>query len=359
MVRILRLADIAGACSGRVRGDGDFVVTGIAPLETAGPSEISLAMNAKYLQQAAASQAGALIVEEGSEAVLPENLPLVLSRSPYWAFAKILKLFHPAPAPRQDIHPTTVIGENFSCAGELVTGPHVVIGNGVVLGRGCRIGAGTIVGDRCRIADFCTLAPNVTLYPDTKIGNRVEIHSASVIGADGFGFAPGPDGSWEKIPHLGWVEIGDDVEIGAGCTIDRGTFGPTHIGAGVKMDDQVHVGHNVLIGEHSVLVAQVGIAGSTKIGRHVILAGKAGISGHIEIGDGVRIGPMGGIIQNVPAGETLSGAPGMPHRSWLKAHAVLPELPDLKKRLIRMERKLAALSGEETETDHDRANGNS
>ncbi|MDL2286333.1 UDP-3-O-(3-hydroxymyristoyl)glucosamine N-acyltransferase [Desulfococcaceae bacterium OttesenSCG-928-F15] len=351
MEKAFTLRDIADFCSGRVRGDENFVVSGIAPLEAAGPSDLSLAMNAKYLQQAATSRAGALIVGENAEALLPEELHLIISPSPYWAFAKILKLFYPAPSPKQDMHPSTVTGENFSCAGELVTGPHVVIGNHVVLGRGCRIGAGTVIGDSCRIGDFCTLAPNVTLYANSQIGNRVEIHSASVIGADGFGFAPSPDGLWEKIPHLGWVEIGDDVEIGAGCTIDRGTFGPTRIGSGVKMDDQVHVGHNVVIGDHSLLVAQVGIAGSTKIGRHVILAGKAGISGHIEIGDGVRIGPMGGIVQNVPSGQTLSGAPGMPHRSWLKVHHVLPELPDLKKRLIRMERKLADLSEKGSDND--------
>lgn len=357
MKKVFRLADIAETCSGLIKGAGDFVVSGIAPLEAAGPSEISLAMNAKYLQQAASSRAGALIVGEGSDALL-EGRNLIISSAPYWAFARVLKLFYPDPDPEHRIHPTTVVGENFSCAGELVTEPHVVIGDHVVLGKGCRIGAGTVIGDHCRIGDFCTLAPNVSLYPHSKLGNHVRIHSASVIGADGFGFAPGPDGSWEKIPHLGWVEIGDDVEIGAGCTLDRGTFGPTRIGNGVRMDDQVHVGHNVVIGAHSLLVAQVGIAGSTEIGHHVVLAGKAGISGHIRIGNGVRVGPMGGIVQNIADGETMSGAPGMPHRTWLKVHSLLPELPEMKKRLARMERRLAGRADKEGgDGNQDRAHG--
>jgi UDP-3-O-[3-hydroxymyristoyl] glucosamine N-acyltransferase len=275
-------------------------------------------MNAKYLRQAALSGAGALIVGEGASLA---GRNLLISDAPYWAFARILNLFYPDPEPCQRIHPTTVVGERFVCRGNLFTEASVVIGDGVRMGEGCRIGAGSVIGDGCVLGDFCHIYPNVTLYPGTVLGSRVRIHSASVLGSDGFGFAPRA-GRWEKIPHLGTVEIGDDVEIGAGCTIDRGTFGITRIGHGVKLDDQVHIAHNVSIGDHTLLVAKVGI------------------SGHIRIGDGVRVGPMSGVAQNVADGQVVSGSPEMPHGLWLRVQRILPRLPEMRRRIQALERRL-------------------
>lgn len=337
------LAELAQVCGGRVVGDGDTRISGVAPLESAGSCDLSLAMNAKYLHQAASSMAGGIIVGEGAK--LPGR-NLLVSDAPYWAFARLLNFFYPDPAPCHRIHPSTVVGDAFVCKGNLFTEASVVIGDGVRIGEGCRIGAGSVIGEGCVLGDFCHIYPNVTLYPGTVIGNRVRIHSASVIGCDGFGFAP-KDGTWEKIPHLGAVEIGDDVEIGAGCTIDRGTFGLTRIGLGVKLDDQVHVGHNVSVGEHTLLVAQVGIAGSSRIGRNTILAGKVGVSGHIRIGDYVQVGPMSGVAQDVADGQVVSGSPEMPHKTWLRVQRILPRLPEMRRRIAALERRL----GLETEKD--------
>ncbi|TWI68160.1 UDP-3-O-[3-hydroxymyristoyl] glucosamine N-acyltransferase [Desulfobotulus alkaliphilus] len=348
MKKKVTLADLADICKGRVLGDPDFEVRGIAPLENAGPEDLSLAMNAKYLRQAASSRAGALIVGEGVQEKLFEGNYLI-SDAPYWAFAKILQFFHPDPAPCNRIHPSTFVGDNFTCKGNLFTDAFVVIGQDVEMGEDCRIGANSVIGDACVLGDGCVIYPNVTLYPGTRLGNRVRIHSGSVIGSDGFGFAP-RQGSWEKIPHLGSVELGDDVEIGAGCTLDRGTFGYTRIGNGVKLDDQVHIGHNVQIGENTLLVAQVGIAGSSQVGKNSILAGKVGVSGHIRIGDCVQVGPMAGVAHDVADGQVVSGAPEMPHRQWLKVQRILPRLPEMRRRIAALERKLGMDAKEGTET---------
>ncbi|TYT73703.1 UDP-3-O-(3-hydroxymyristoyl)glucosamine N-acyltransferase [Desulfobotulus mexicanus] len=338
MKKRVMLGELAGICEGQVSGDPSFEVRGIAPLESAGPEDISLAMNAKYLRQAASSRAGALIVGEGVQENLPKGNYLI-SDAPYWAFARILQFFYTDPEPCNSIHASTSVGGNFICKGNLFTDAFVVIGSNVKMGEGCRIGANSVIGDGCVLGDHCVIYPNVTLYPGTRLGNRVRVHSGSVIGSDGFGFAP-RSGSWEKIPHLGSVELGDDVEIGAGCTLDRGTFGLTRIGRGVKLDDQVHIGHNVQIGENTLLVAQVGIAGSSQVGKNSILAGKVGVSGHIRIGDGVQVGPMAGVAHDVADGQIVSGAPEMPHRQWLKVQRILPRLPEMRRRITALERKL-------------------
>lgn len=225
---------------------------------------------------------------------------------------------------------------------EVTVGSYVSIGDNVTIGDRVQIMHGVYIGDGVTIGDDTIIKPNVTIMERTKIGSRVIIHSGTVIGSDGFGFTQDTaEGNNEKIPHAGFVQIDDDVEIGACNTIDRGTFGRTWIQTGVKTDNLVHIAHNVRIGEQSLIVAQVGIAGSTVIGKRVILAGKAGISGHINIGDGAIVGPCAGILSDVKAGNIVSGIPGMPHKLWLKVSAILPKLPEIRKRITALENSLA------------------
>jgi UDP-3-O-[3-hydroxymyristoyl] glucosamine N-acyltransferase len=217
-----------------------------------------------------------------------------------------------------------------------------VIGNHVRIGRRASIYPGVVIGDHVSIGDDVRLYPNVTILERCRLGERVTIHAGTVIGSDGFGFAPDGD-IYHKIPHDGIVQIDDDVEIGANNTIDRGTFGKTHIQCGVKTDNLVHIAHNVTVGENTVLVAQVGISGSTSLGRHVVMAGQVGVAGHIHIGDGVMIGGQSGIASDVPAGEIMSGSVAMPHKTWLKVQRIMPRLPELKRQLVDMEKRLQRL----------------
>jgi UDP-3-O-[3-hydroxymyristoyl] glucosamine N-acyltransferase len=235
-----------------------------------------------------------------------------------------------------------VIGRDFKHGDAPSIGPLVTIGDRVTLGDRVVLHPGVFIGDDVVIGDDTWIYPNVTVLERCRLGRRVIVHSGTVIGSDGYGFAPEGD-AYVKIPQLGIVQIDDDVEIGAGNTIDRGTFGRTWIGRGVKTDNLVHIAHNVTIGENTLLVAQVAIAGSVTVGKHVILAGQVGIAGHLTIGDNAIIGPQSGIAKSVGAGEILSGSPEMPHRQWLKMTRVLPELPDIKRKLQTMEKQLQQL----------------
>jgi len=226
-------------------------------------------------------------------------------------------------------------------------GPCAVIGDRVRCGRQAKIYAGVVIGPEVIIGDDVTIYPNVTIGERCRIGNRVIIHPGTVIGSDGFGFAPDGEG-YTKIPHTGIVQIDDDVEIGANNTIDRGTFGKTWLKKGVKTDNLVQIAHNVTVGEHSVLVAQVGISGSTTLGRHAILAGQAGVSGHLRIGDNVTIGPQAGVAKSIESGRTMSGSPELPHRLWLKVSRINPRLPDLMKSLSKLEKRLKTLENKLT-----------
>jgi UDP-3-O-[3-hydroxymyristoyl] glucosamine N-acyltransferase len=221
--------------------------------------------------------------------------------------------------------------------------PFVSIGDGVTLGDRVTLMTGTILGDGVTIGADSLLHPRVTILEGCTLGQGVIVHSGAVIGSDGFGYAF--DGEkHRKIPQLGTVVIEDEVEIGANCTIDRGALGETRICRGVKIDNLVQVAHNVVVGEHSILVAQVGISGSTRLGRHVVLAGQVGVAGHLELGDGVRVGAQSGIPNSVPAGQTLTGYPAQPHKEWLRTMAALPKVPDLIKKIKRLEKRVASLT---------------
>jgi len=334
----ISLSELAALAGGEVSGDANKKICGVAPFEMARSDEITVAGNVKYLKNISESNAGAFIVPRKTK-VGAKNLLLV--DDPMIAFAKVIRFFHPAARPPAGIHPKAEVGQDFNAGEGASIGPFVAIGDRVTIGDRAWLHAGVYLGDDVVIGDDVTIYPNVTVLARCTIGNRVIIHSGSVIGSDGFGFAP--DGQvYHKIPHTGFVQIDDDVEIGANNTIDRGTFGKTLIGRGVKTDNLVHVAHNVTIGENTVLVAQVGISGSTKIGKNAVLAGQSGVAGHLTIGDGATIGPQTGVGKPVSAGQVvMAGLPEMPYKTWLRVQRTIPILPELKKRLDILEKKVA------------------
>lgn len=336
------LAQLAAFVGGCVIGDVDQIISDAAPFEDAGPEAITLARTAKYLNRIDQLQAGAVIVPEDFS---HPGINLLQTSNPYAAFARISALYHPAEKLPIGIHSSVVMGTHTECGSDAAIGPMTVIGDHVRIGNGATIYPGVVIGDHVTIGDDVRLYPNVTILARCRLGHRVTIHAGSVIGSDGFGFAP--DGEqYQKIPHTGIVAIEDDVEIGASNTIDRGTFGKTHIKSGVKTDNLVHIAHNVTVGENTVLVAQVGISGSTTLGRHVVLAGKVGVAGHIQVGDYVMVGGQSGIAGNIPAGQVVSGSPSMPHKTWLRVQRILPRLPELRKKLTALEKRLRRLEGE-------------
>jgi UDP-3-O-[3-hydroxymyristoyl] glucosamine N-acyltransferase len=336
------LADLASIVGGRVRGNGDKRIKSAAPFEAADADAITLAYRARYLQRLADTRAAAVIVPADFDA---SGLNLLQVDNPYAAFARIIAILHPPPRMPAEIHPSVVTGDHFRHGADTAIGPLVVIGHNVSIGdRGC-LHPGVVIGDDVTLGDDVHLHPNVTIMAGCRIGSRVVIQAGSVIGSDGFGYAPDGD-RYHKIPHTGTVRIDDDVEIGAGNTIDRGTFGCTHIQHGVKTDNLVHIAHNVVVGAHSILVAQVGISGSATLGRHVVLAGQVGVTGHLHIGDYVMAGGKTGISKSVPDGQVIAGAPEMPHRLWLKVQRIIPRLPDLRRKIAMLERRLKRLEAD-------------
>ncbi|MGB8427904.1 MAG: UDP-3-O-(3-hydroxymyristoyl)glucosamine N-acyltransferase [Desulfobacterales bacterium] len=334
-----RLAERVG---GNVKGDGDKILRGVAPFETAAADDISSADGPQFIKRLDQCGAGAVIVPEGTG---HPTANLLLVANPKAAFARIIALFHPPAVSFKGISDRAVIGDGFRGGKDIAVAPSVVIGHAVDIGERAVLYPGVVLGDEVVIGADTIIYPNVVIRDRCRIGQRVIIQAGSVIGSDGYGFAPDA-GTHVKIPHVGIVQIDDDVEIGAVNTIDRATFGRTWIQKGVKTDNLVHIAHNVTVGENSLIVAQVGIAGSTTVGRHVILAAKAGIAGHLTLGDNCIIGPMTGIGKSVAAGEILSaGLPGLPHRQWLRLQRDLPELPELKKRLAALEKEVARQSG--------------
>jgi UDP-3-O-[3-hydroxymyristoyl] glucosamine N-acyltransferase len=336
------LGELAALVGGEVVGDASIMVEGIASIELAGPCEITFLSNPRYAEQLKSSKAGAVIVARED---LGGDKPKLVVPNPYVAYAQVATLFHPlAPPPRglapeAFVHPQVKIGQDVSIY------PLVWVDRGATLGDRVVLFPGVFVGEDCVIDEDTIIYPGVVLYPRCQLGKRVIVHAGSVIGSDGFGYAR--DGAKSiKIPQLGIVRIDDDVEIGANNTIDRASFGMTWIQRGVKTDNLVQIGHNVVIGEDSILTGQVGIAGSSKLGRSVILGGQAGIADHIHLGDGVMVGPQAGVAQDVPARTIVTGTPAIPHRVWLRTTPVIPRLPELLKRIRMLEKKLAVLENE-------------
>jgi UDP-3-O-[3-hydroxymyristoyl] glucosamine N-acyltransferase len=332
------LARIAGIVNGDIQGDGAKIIRGVAPFEEAASDEITFAGARKFLKKIEETGAGAVLVpgdfqETGKNIIRIDN--------PQVAFIKVIDLFHPPFKPDPGVNPSSVIGENLIRGIDISIAAHVVIGNNVTLGDRVIIHPGVVVGDSVNVGDDVEIYPNVTIREQCKIGSRSIIHAGTVIGSDGFGFAP--DGEkYRKIPHIGIVQIDDDVEIGAVNTIDRAKFGKTWIKEGVKTDNLIHIAHNVTIGENTVIAAQVGISGSASIGKHVTIAGKAGFAGHLTIGDNTIIGPKASIYSSVSSNQIISGEQ-MPHSLWRRVQRILHRLPELKKKISEIEKKLNGL----------------
>ncbi len=336
------LADISELVDGEVIGDKGKIISGAAAFEIAGPDDITFAGQAKYIKQIESSPAGAVLVPMD---VACKGKNLVRVKNPQIAFINVLGLFHPPHRLAKGIHPSAVVGNGFACGEEIAVGPCAVIQNHVTVGDRVQIHPNAVIGDHVEIGDDVVIHPNVTILDRCKIGNRVIINAGAVIGSEGYGFES--DGErYHKIPQLGFVQIDDDVEIGANNTIDRAAFDKTWVRSGVKTDNLVHIAHNVVVGENTVIVAQVGISGSTTLGRNVVLAGQAGIGGHITIGDRAIIGSKAGISQSVPDGAVLSGFPGIPHRLWLRVQRAAGKLPELFKQVGALEKRVTKIEAD-------------
>jgi UDP-3-O-[3-hydroxymyristoyl] glucosamine N-acyltransferase len=335
-----RLGDLAAELHGVLDGDPDVEITGVSVIRHAGPGDLTFLTDLRQAPLLQQSQASAVLVT-GDHPTLAR--PTIAVADPYASMLEVAARFQaPAPAPAPGVHPTAVLGPGVQLAAGVVVGANAVIEAAAEIGAGSVIGPLTFVGHHVRIGAGCHLGPNVTVLAECVLGDRVVVHSGTVIGSDGFGFRFA-GGAHQKIPQLGRVVIEDDVELGAGCTIDRGTFSETRIGRGTKFDNLVHVGHNVRIGEHAILVAQVGIGGSTTIGNHVVIAGQAGLANHIEIGDAVQIGGKSGVISSVPAQSRIWGYPSMPVEEAKRAFAALRNAAATQRRVHELERRIAGL----------------
>ncbi len=325
-----------------LRGDPGRRIERVATLEDATSGDVSFLSNPKYEKALQTTGASAVVLRPGVAA--PDSLDLIRVEEPYAAITVLIVRLHGyrrhrAVQPRPEsthVHATAKIGDGATIH------PGVTIEEEAVIGRDAVIYPGCYVGPRCRIGDNVLLYPNVVLYDDTALGNRVTIHANTVVGEDGLGYAP-VGGQWIKIPQIGHVEIEDDVEIGAGCAIDRATLGKTLIGRGTKFSNLIAIGHGTHIGAHCLFVAQVGLAGSVNVGEHVTMAGQVGVVGHIRIGDNATVGAKAGVTNNVADGETVLGAPAIPIREMKRQLVYVGRLPELNETVKRLEKQVAEL----------------
>jgi len=334
----LTTAEIAKLLAGEVLGDAHAALTGFATADNAKPGDLTFAETEEFFTAAENSAATAIIA--GKNSVSAKKI-LIRVDNPRIAFAKALAVFFPEPKFPAGIHPSAVIAQSAQIDPTAHIGPHCTIGERVKIGANVILQSGNFVGNDSTIGDETNLFPNVTIYSRTQIGKRVRIHSNTVIGSDGFGYVF--DASFHrKVPQIGNVVIGDNVEIGSNVSVDRGALGSTIIGKGTKIDNLVQVAHNVEIGEHCILCAQVGIAGSAKLGNYCVLAGQVGIAGHLKIGHRVTIGSKAGVMHNIPDGEQWLGIPAQPDKQAKRIMIAMQRLPDLFKKIAAWEKKLGA-----------------
>jgi UDP-3-O-[3-hydroxymyristoyl] glucosamine N-acyltransferase len=340
----LQIADLIG---GLVIGDGKVALSGFAPAGTARPGDLTFAENEVYFTRAEQSAASAILVDGQFASSAKVLIKVPNARV---GFAKAMALYFPEQAFAPGIHPSAVVAPSAKVDPTAHVGPLCLIGNNAVVGSGVVLQGQVYVGDECLVGEGCLIYPNVTLYPKTQLGKRVRIHAGTVIGSDGFGYVYDA-GAHRKVPQVGNVMVNDDVEIGANVTIDRGALGPTVIGKGTKIDNLVQIAHNVTIGDHSLVVAQAGIAGSTRLGNHVTLAGQVGLAGHLKIGNRVTIAAQSGVMHDIPDGQKWFGTPAAPDRRMKRQLLAMQQLPDLLRRIAELERRLGVeREGEPLET---------
>ncbi len=338
------VSDIAARVAADIDGDVERRLEGVAPLDRAGPQHLTFFAKGALRSQVESTQAGAVLVPIAFDLQLP-GTSLLRVEDPQLAFARALQLFHPEPIVAAGIHQTAILGPGVRLGEEVALGAYVVVEEGAQIGRGSHIGPSTFVGRRARIGADCRIASGVSILHEVELGDRVVIQPGARIGTEGFGYATTERGA-EKIPQVGGCRLGDDVEIGANCTIDRGALGDTCVGARSKLDNLVHIAHNVVIGEDCMIVAQVGIAGSVVLGDGVQLAGQVGIAGHLSIGAGARIAAQSGVMRDVPAGSTQGGYPAQPQTRWMRMNAAAMRLPAVLRRLAALERA-AGIGGDD------------
>lgn len=330
------LGELAEAIDARLEGDPEVEVDGVARLEEAGPTDLSFLANPRYQAAARRSAAGAVVVDEEYRS---DGQNVLRSANPYLSFARAAALIAPEARVAPGVDENAVVDDSARVPESASIGPLTVIGAGVDLGDRVVIGAGSVLEEGVRVGDETRIFPRVTIHSGTRLGARCVVQSGTVLGSDGFGYATDERGGHHRVPQRGGLTIGDDVEIGANVTIDRGSAGDTVIGDGTKIDNLVHVAHNVAIGRNVIIVAQVGISGSARIGDGVVLGGQAGLAGHITIGDHARIGGQAGVIGSVPAGAEYSGYPARPHRDQMRSYALFARLPEIFERLKALESK--------------------
>jgi UDP-3-O-[3-hydroxymyristoyl] glucosamine N-acyltransferase len=347
------LGELAGLVGGSVEGDPTLIIAGIAGIQEARTGDLTFVAHRRYLQTLKTSQASAVIIDR----TMPADRPTIRVAQPYRAVATLLTLFYPRPRPRAGIQQPVALGQRVRLGQDVTLFPFVTLSDDVTIGDRVVLHPGVFVGAGSSLGDDTVLHANVTVYDRVAIGRRVIIHAGAVLGADGFGYVPDPDGHHQKIPQVGGVRVEDDVEIGANVCIDRATMGETLIRRGTKIDNLVHIAHNVEVGEDNLLLAQVGISGSCRLGTHVTLAGQVGLIDHVRIGDHATVIAQAGIAKDVEPRVIMSGTPAIPHNVWRRMQAAAPRLPELLRTVAALEQRLAALEANQTrvqqETDHE------
>jgi UDP-3-O-[3-hydroxymyristoyl] glucosamine N-acyltransferase len=340
-------SQIGAIVNGKIEGDANASVGSFGKIEEAQAGQLSFLANPKYEEYLYSTQASVIIISDSYELKQPVNTTLIRVPDAYTAFATLLSKYQEIMQQQMSgIQEPSYIAKTAVYGQQVFIGAFAYLGENVKLGNNTKIYPNAYIGDNVRIGDNCVIHPGVKIYHDCELGNRVIVHAGTIIGSDGFGFAPQADGSFKKVPQIGNVRVEDDVEIGANSTIDRATIGSTLIKKGAKLDNLIQIAHNVEIGNSTVIAAQAGVSGSTKIGNGVMIGGQAGIVGHIQLGDGAKVNAQSGVSKSVAAGKAVTGSPAYDYTAALRSQAVTRKLPELEKRVKELEALVTQLLAE-------------